>query len=203
MQIDEKAMIAFSAELKRQDLMVWDNLDVHTLKKCLNAYEAAKAEQPDMTPKQIADYVAGTMALEGQGLTKEQRDEIEKSVAGQPVECRKRFEEWLEANPNDALYTWAAWQAAWDARPMRESLSQWQPMETAPKDGTVILAFVSESVPFYEGLVAIKWVIDEHTSRYKSPGNWQRDFVAGFDDGECNPVAWIPLPKLPRKSSDD
>ena len=40
-----------------------------------------------MTPKQITDYVAGTMAIEGQGLTKKQYDSLLKFIIN-TIQCR-------------------------------------------------------------------------------------------------------------------
>lgn len=75
-------------------------------------------------------------------------------------ECRKAFEKWWGGDLecvgdeyiNTATYTsWTAWQAAWDTRHeakaeylkvtrLNKRESAWQPIETAPKDGTKIIA---------------------------------------------------------------
>lgn len=45
MSIDEKALQAFNAEMKRQDPHVWNSFTDDELRKCLIAYEAAKTVQ--------------------------------------------------------------------------------------------------------------------------------------------------------------
>jgi len=69
---------------------------------------------------------------------------------------------------------------------------EWQPIETAPKNGTRIWAFF----PFAQGTFAISW----RKNVYETKGpNWT------LDDGESAtlmydpPTHWMPLPPPPTK----
>lgn len=116
MAIDEKAWLIAKQKTR---CPLRHEADVREI---IEAYEAAKAHQPDMTPKDVADYVAGTMALEGQGLTEEQRKELEKKAAHQPDEILDNeyppeFIEWHEKHQTS--FSGGRWQMrqAWeDAR---------------------------------------------------------------------------------------
>ena len=60
----------------------------------------------------------------------------------------------------------------------------WQPIETAPKDGTNILAIETETIKivfWYSGL-----------KEWGSQQDW-------FDDGKWEPTHWMPLPKPPKE----
>lgn len=76
---------------------------------------------------------------------------------------------------------WAAWQAA--------TASQWQPIETAPKNGTSILAYTAE------GQCEVSW---DH-------GYWMQSPCYSTYDGcgsavlLCDPTHWMPLPPEPAK----
>lgn len=73
-------------------------------------------------------------------------------------------------------------------------MSEWQPIETAPKDGTHILLHVDGSViegwwyqPNYDGGVA----------------DWNVESVPSHGCGCCSeenpdPIAWMPLPAAPK-----
>lgn len=99
----------------------------------------AAAHRADMTSKEVTDYVAGTMALEGQGLTGEQIAALERKVADQqPVDCRAAFEAWFypacktgeidsymetRCYPADVLPVWIGFRAGCQyTATMRESL---------------------------------------------------------------------------------
>ena len=63
-------------------------------------------------------------------------------------------------------------------------MSEWQPIETAPKDGTEILAWSRR-----EGVFVVFW--------YTLMGGWC--WTAHDLDGDetMNPTHWMPLPELP------
>lgn len=75
-------------------------------------------------------------------------------------------------------------------------MSEWQPIETAPKDGTPILGF-----RFYP--VAIRWRPDldsEFQWDAVSLGSHaSTNFMSnGFIDGDSNLTHWMPLPEPPK-----
>ena len=64
---------------------------------------------------------------------------------------------------------------------------EWQPIETAPKDGTLII------VHTYTGNTTIAWY-------YKETGLWPHDEPYSEDGEPCNvgyPTHWMPLPEPP------
>lgn len=70
-----------------------------------------------------------------------------------------------------------------DIAPKRESGGDWQPMETAPKDGTKIIAFAYD-------IYSNQQRAEMHTT-YWSNGRWAR-FTTHYV-----PTHWMPLPKPP------
>lgn len=89
----------------------------------------------------------------------------------------------------------------------------WQPIETAPKDGSVFLAYWGQYTQF------VAWVeIDEETVRYEGPWWWRRRiqdrrYIAGFrvlmppargygfvihgNFAPFTPTHWMPIPDPP------
>ena len=69
-------------------------------------------------------------------------------------------------------------------------MMKWQPIETAPKDGTTIIAFRPTSPPHIEGMC---WVADDDGT-----GDWYWSY-----DGDgpgvhmVKPTHWMPLPEAP------
>ncbi len=67
-------------------------------------------------------------------------------------------------------------------------MSAWQPMETAPKDGTAILAVVDGEVE------KVAWEI-------VGADGWQTGWWLAHTDNEyykpVEPTCWMPLPELP------
>jgi hypothetical protein len=79
--------------------------------------------------------------------------------------------------------------------------AEWQPIETAPKDGTSIL------VATEEGVQLVAW-LDNNTSLHSrkfmewcEPGSWQ-DEQGGYTIAD-NPTHWTPLPNLPKTDSEN
>lgn len=63
-------------------------------------------------------------------------------------------------------------------------MSDWQPIETAPKDGTMILAYEHDGLPIYRDT---KW----------QDGGWLwAEIIDGYDAG-WSPSHWMPLPAPP------
>lgn len=64
---------------------------------------------------------------------------------------------------------------------------QWQPMETAPKDGTIVLGYDRK---------AKKWNVKFMTYHTTMTGGyWRNEVVTGV----FNPTHWMPLPKPPEE----
>lgn len=83
-------------------------------------------------------------------------------------------------------------------------MNEWQPIETAPKDGTEILVFV----PFVTGpaIVVVHWTDDGSSTRddfedEPDGEGWTEPhdgYVGMWDDASH----WMPLPKPPSSHSD-
>jgi hypothetical protein len=67
--------------------------------------------------------------------------------------------------------------------------NEWQPIETAPKDGTNILSWCKEY-----GLVICSW-----TGHEDDNGQFETGWIAFhcFATYKFNPTYWIPIPKPP------
>ena len=95
---------------------------------------------------------------------------------------------------------------------------EWQPIETAPKDGTPILGWCDhEADPYYEGetrltpyganaegmkhvedgLNIVSWHESIDETEYIIPAWWC--LHDGWYDTAANPTHWMPLPEPPRK----
>ena len=76
-------------------------------------------------------------------------------------------------------------------------MSKWQPIETAPKDGTRFLAFfaLEENDEYYAQIVIIRW------SYYK---RWELAEYSGELDYEFDsqPTYWMPLPNPPKQEKE-
>ena len=92
---------------------------------------------------------------------------------------RDAFEKWFQGEqgvPYDGMWSfaWAAWQAA--------TASQWQPIETAPKDGTDVVVYLANNRP---PIVA---------GYFKETNEW-----LAYDEpmNTVFPTHWMPLPPAP------
>ena len=75
-------------------------------------------------------------------------------------------------------------------------MTEWQPIETAPRDGTRILAFLPGTNPeddFHapEDVMIVSW--DEHCEHGFGWLIDQEENLAAW----CNPTHWMPLPSAP------
>jgi hypothetical protein len=66
------------------------------------------------------------------------------------------------------------------------AVKSWQPIETAPKDGSPILAYQPDG-----GCVVISWV-----EYFDGGGVWTVDWVDGAEPP--TPTHWMPLPEPPK-----
>lgn len=77
-------------------------------------------------------------------------------------------------------------------------MSEWQPIETAPKDGTKVLAgrFTGKPKADYEGYMAV----DQWNTPSKTRGwsGWGR-----FNDQYWPATHWMPLPAPPAQQSTE
>lgn len=85
-------------------------------------------------------------------------------------------------------------------------MSEWQPIETAPKDGTEVLigggffdwdGSYGEDVP-HTGVTIASWQY-RHGAK-----QWRGNACGGYDEYYWyNPTHWMPLPKSPSPSSGE
>lgn len=83
------------------------------------------------------------------------------------------------------------WKPVYLAAPPAQPLEQWQPIETAPKDGTRIIIFLGSP---WARIVTARW--------FDLWRNWQEgDFPEDRDEycgiGSQVPTHWMPLPAVP------
>ena len=74
----------------------------------------------------------------------------------------------------------------------------WQPIETAPKDGTPVLVFCPEFPAEHSRNVAPRVM----EARWNNPGMDPRNGAWGdpvYDEWNCEPTHWMPLPAPPAK----
>lgn len=71
-------------------------------------------------------------------------------------------------------------------------MSEWQPIGTAPKDGTRFLAWHKGRVDFFH------W--QDLNGRCDAPVGWRDSFIYVFPEFDSSgPTHWIPLPDAPPK----
>ena len=73
---------------------------------------------------------------------------------------------------------------------------QWQPIETAPKDGTRILAYWPDT---YGNNSAVQ--VETWWGPWGKASTWQSAFE--WADGACVPTHWMPLPPPPSEAAND
>lgn len=76
----------------------------------------------------------------------------------------------------------------------------WQPIETAPKDGTRILVSYRLGVTIVRQQNATDWYEEEDTPHFVE---WECDdnYYSSYLTSEDYPTHWRPLPPLPREDS--
>ena len=86
-------------------------------------------------------------------------------------------------------------------------MSDWQPIETAPKDGTPILCF-NPLVGAYNSAYTTRWTgtaeeYDRRTYEGFPCGFWPKG-LDGFPFGQwdCHPSHWMPLPPPPQEGGE-
>lgn len=109
---------------------------------------------------------------------------------------------------------WRHWQSAWNTRheatkaatsddvrehsPALENAPQWQPIETAPKDGTQILGW--NKADGYERKPYICWFGKDYNYE-DDDALWLKGDGDGWSTGyyftPCEPTHWMPLPAAP------
>lgn len=91
-------------------------------------------------------------------------------------------------------------------------MSEWLPIETAPKDGTAILVCNAESNGYGHSHAVVMWIEDEDTYVAERPngetGGWAMDdghdwfdyrhYTRGLRRNLAEPTHWMPLPELPK-----
>lgn len=70
-------------------------------------------------------------------------------------------------------------------------MSEWQSIETAPKDGTRILAYGVIGLEQNAGISTVKW---------DWPGEWHADpcEASEYSPEKCSLTHWMPLPEPPK-----
>ena len=84
-------------------------------------------------------------------------------------------------------------------------MSEWKPIETAPKDGGFVLLHVPRGLESGEVTVGAYWKADERAANGRfMKGHW--DGWLGMDcdarSSWCDPTHWMPLPPPPERSAD-
>ena len=77
-------------------------------------------------------------------------------------------------------------------------MSDWKPIETAPKDGTIIIAYSP-----HDGRVRTMQ-FDSHEYRKRPQPHWRATNNFGIMwDMERQPTHWMPLPEPPKTEGTD
>lgn len=111
----------------------------------------------------------------------------------------KAFWEWEKSFLTGGPSVLSAWRAGWKAA------LAWQPISTAPKDGTRILIWSAEIGTVLSVLWDPTWDIqyDEQNDILVDVGAWTDHAVESFGDEETksySPTHWKPLPELPKEA---
>lgn len=78
----------------------------------------------------------------------------------------------------------------------------WQPMETAPKDGSVILVTDGENYGLARWVESSyeSWIFIDDDTQKREPVDSSEFIYSNFDEGGYlyGPTHWMPLPELPK-----
>jgi len=80
-------------------------------------------------------------------------------------------------------------------------MSEWQPIETAPKDGTRVLLFFK--TPIFTGINIIigRWNGDVYAKKQRPYFTHDLERIAGTRETRSNqPTQWMPLPQPPERT---
>jgi hypothetical protein len=75
------------------------------------------------------------------------------------------------------------------------STPEWQPIDTAPKDGTPIIGRIGMSAPFQSDVRYLLAVVRWQVFTFEPPkGYWSLDVCGAYaEDNEWKPAEWMPL----------
>ena len=77
--------------------------------------------------------------------------------------------------------------------------NEWQPIDTAPKDGTQIIGYEPQD-SIYGGVIGIQWIPQTSKmyfgSEIKLGGYWAKSVHTQV---VLKPTHWLPLPELPKQ----
>lgn len=76
-------------------------------------------------------------------------------------------------------------------------MSEWRPIETAPKDGRRIIAFITDNGP-YDGRVIAYWAGEIPAGRDGRYHAWQSIDEQCGGEAPIDPSHWLPLPEAPQ-----
>ena len=92
---------------------------------------------------------------------------------------------------------------------MNKTNRDWQPISTAPEDGTVVLIYEG---PGKDGIITTAYLAPHNRVCIRGTG-WKNDgrerdwelAACGThaDDARCYPTHWMPLPEPPKMERDD
>lgn len=79
-------------------------------------------------------------------------------------------------------------------------MSEWQPIETAPRDGSQILVYRPQAHLTNDPQVKVCRSVQH------DKGCWEKTVPPGMDstnftDGYCKPTHWMPLPQPPKEQA--
>lgn len=85
-------------------------------------------------------------------------------------------------------------------------MSEWQPIETAPKDGTEIIGCFSDNYGYQDeptvfGPWTIRWKGNMWVSSWDGYGviEYMGDFGTDYKTPDVQPTHWLPLPEPPKE----
>lgn len=82
-------------------------------------------------------------------------------------------------------------------------MSEWQPIETAPKDGTEVIGYVAESRHVRQPCVKPIFWSAGHAPEGCDPGSSPQWCASGVVHYSVEPTHWMPLPEAPNELSDN